>query len=129
MLSSVRNIKSKAIMSLLVQSGQRVGLFSALRYGHVRRQIERADSPIVVEVSSSITNGRDHGANKRRTNYRFAFGKESRDYIVQMMNQRRHAGEIIDDSSWLFRSADRWETNAAGLGAPRVVKPDEHCKP
>src|SRR5207302_9876945 len=55
MLTSVRNIKSKAIMSLLVQSGQRVGLFSALRYGHVRRQIERADSPIVVVVSTRIT--------------------------------------------------------------------------
>src|SRR5438445_5382037 len=68
MLTSVRNIKSKAIISLLVQSGQRVGLFSALRYGHVRQQIERADSPIVVEVSSSITNGRYHGANKSRKN-------------------------------------------------------------
>ena len=129
MLTSVRNIKSKAIMSLLVQSGQRVGLFSALRYGHVGRQIERADSPIVVEVSSSITNGRDQGANKRRTNYRFAFGKESRDYIVQMMNQRRHTGEIIDDSSWLFRSAYRWETNTAGVGAPRWFKPNERGEP
>jgi integrase len=129
MLSSVRNIKSKAIISLLVQSGQRVGLFSALRYGHIRKQVERADSPVVVEVSSSITNGRDQGSNKNRTNYRFAFGKESRDYIVQMMNQRRHAGEIIDDSSWLFRSAYRWETNAAGVGAPRWFKPDERGEP
>ena len=129
MLSSVRNIKSKAIISLLVQSGQRVGLFSALRYGHVRKQVERADSPVVVEVSSSITNGRDQGANKDRTNYRFAFGKESRDYIVQMMNQRRHAGEIIDDSSWLFRSAYRWETNAAGVGAPRWFKSNERGEP
>jgi len=66
MLSSVRNIKSKAIISLLVQSGQRVGLFSALRYGHVRKQIERADSPVVVEVSSSITNGRDQGATRTK---------------------------------------------------------------
>ncbi len=129
MLSSVRNIKSKAIISLLVQSGQRVGLFSALRYGHVRHQVERAVSPVVVEVSSSLTNGRDQGANKDRTNYRFAFGKESRDYIVQMMNQRRHAGEIIDDSSWLFRSAYQWETNAAGVGAPRWFEPNERGEP
>lgn len=125
MLCSVRNIKSKAIISLLVQSGQRVGLLSALCYGHVRRQIERADSPVVVEVSSSVTNERDQGANKDRTNYRFAFGQESRNYIVQMMNQRRHTGEVIDDSSWLFRSAYRWATNAAGVGAPRWFRPDE----
>ena len=129
MLSSARSIKSKAIISLLVQSGQRIGLFSALRYGHVRKQIERADSPVVVEVSPSITNGRDQGANKGRTSYRFAFGKESRDYIVQMMNQRRHAGEIIDDSSWLFRSAYRWEKNAAGVGVPRWFKPYERGEP
>src|SRR2546428_2457482 len=41
MLSSVRSIKTKAIISFLAQSGQRVGLLSALRYGHVRQQIER----------------------------------------------------------------------------------------
>jgi integrase len=129
MLSSVRSIKTKAIISFLAQSGQRVGLLSALRYGHVRQQIERAVSPIVVEVSSSITNERDHGANKNRTNYRFAFGKESRDYIVQMMNQRRHTREIIDDSSWLFRSAYGWETNAAGVGAPRWFRSNERGEP
>jgi len=129
MLSSVRNIKSKAMISLLVQSGQRVGLLSALRYGHVSKQIERAYSPVVVEVSSSIANGRDLGANKGRTSYRFAFGKESRDYIVQMLNQRRHAGEIINDSSWLFRSAYRWETNSAGVGVPRWFKPNERGEP
>jgi integrase len=129
MLTSVRNIKSKAIVSLLAQSGQRVGLLSALRYGHVRQQIERAVSPVVVEVSSSITNERDQGANKDRTNYRFAFGKESRDYIIQMMNQRRHAGETIDDSSWLFKSAYRWETNASGIGAPRWFEPNERGEP
>jgi integrase len=129
MLSCARNIKTKAILSILAQSGQRVGLLSALHYGDVREQIERAVSPVVVEVSSSISNERDQGANKDRTNYRFAFGKESRDYIVQMMNQRRHAGEIINDSSWLFRAAYRWETNAAGVGVPRWFEPHERGEP
>src|SRR5207245_10625651 len=50
MLSSVRNIKSKAIVSLLVQSGQRVGLFSALRYGHGSKQIETLEYSVVVEL-------------------------------------------------------------------------------
>ncbi len=129
MLTCVRNIKSKAMISLLAQSGQRVGLLSALCYGHVRQQIERAVLPVVVEVSSSITNERDQGANKDRTNYRFAFGKESRDYIVQMLNQRRHAGETIDDSSWLFKSAYGWETNASGIAAPRWFEPNERGEP
>src|SRR5207247_6885513 len=38
-LSSVRNIKSKATISLLVQSGQRVGVFTAFRYGNVRKHV------------------------------------------------------------------------------------------
>ncbi len=46
-------------------------------------------------------------ANKGKTNYQFAIGKQSADYLRQMIRHRRNFGEKIDDESWLFRSYDR----------------------
>src|SRR2546425_12672926 len=36
-----------------------------------------------------------------------AIGKQSAEYLRQMIKQRRHRGETIDDDSWLFRGYDR----------------------
>ena len=129
MISCASHIRSKAIISLLAQSGQRIGVLAALRYGAIRRQIEQAISPVIVEVSSGLQNGKDLSANKGKTNYRFAFGKESRNYIIQMINKRRQRGEPIDDDSWLFRCGLKSDQRPGGLFYPKRYEPSERGGP
>src|SRR2546428_3084261 len=129
MISCASHIRSKAIISLLAQSGQRIGVLAALRYGAIRGQIEQAISPVIVEVSSGLQNGKDLSANKGKTNYRFAFGKESRNYIIQMINKRRQRGEPIDDDSWLFRCGLKSDQGLGGLFYPKRYQPSERGGP
>ncbi len=94
--------RDKAIVSFVVQSGQRVGVITKLRYGDVRRQIEKSISPIVIDV--------DPNAAKNRVHHSFAIGKECIDFIKIMVKIREDEGETIDDRSFLFRSFSQgWE--------------------
>jgi integrase len=96
MLLGARSSRDKAIISFVVQSGQRVGLITKLLYGHVREQIEKSVSPVVIDVASNLS--------KCRIKYSFAIGKECIDFIRIMMDVRRGEGEPIDDQSILFRT-------------------------
>src|SRR5207249_302096 len=46
--------------------------------------------------------------------YQFAIGKQTVEYVKQMVNQRQQRGETIDDDSWLFRGQGRVVTRADG---------------
>src|SRR5439155_23755253 len=84
--------------------GQRVGVLPALKYGHVRLELEKYMNPLVVEVRGELIDERGINVNKSSTPYRFAIVKETADFIRQMIAERREAGEPIDDDSWLFRN-------------------------
>jgi integrase len=96
MLVGARTPRDKALISFVLQSAQRVGVITNVRYGDVRRQIEDSISPVVIDVKPSIS--------KYRVRHSFAIGQESIDFIKIMMRQREQAGEPIDDESFLFRS-------------------------
>ena len=113
MIGAAPHLRSKAVISFLAQSGQRTGLLTGLRYGAVRAQIEQGISPIVIEYTSGEAAG-DSGRNKTGVSYRFAIGKESRDYLMRYMNYRRHKGEQINDKSWLFMSITKVQKDSKG---------------
>jgi integrase len=96
MLVGARTPRDKALLSFLLQSGQRVGIITKMAYGHVRRQIEDSISPVVIDVRPTIS--------KFMVRHSFAIGQECIDFIKIMMNHREQAGEPIDDESFLFRS-------------------------
>jgi integrase len=96
MLLGARTPRDKAIVSFVAQSGQRVGVMTNLRYGDVRRQIEKAITPLVIDV--------DPNTSKNRVHHSFAIGKECVDLIKVMIKVREEDGEPIDDRSFLFRS-------------------------
>jgi integrase len=116
MLRGARSPRDKALVSFVVQSGQRVGVITQLRYGDVREQIEKSFSPAVIDVATHIS--------KNRVRHSFAIGRECVDLIRTMINIRRGAGEPINDSSYLFRSFSRgWDTSGkkfVSLGAARL---------
>jgi integrase len=96
MLVGAGTPRDKALISFVVQSAQRVGVVTRMRYGHVRRQIEDSISPVVIDVDPNIS--------KNRVRHSFAIGQECVDFIKIMMAKREQAGEAIDDESCLFRS-------------------------
>jgi integrase len=96
MLVGARSPRDKAIISFVVQSGQRVGVITTIQYGQVRRQIEDSISPVVIDVNPNLS--------KCNVRHSFAIGQECVDFIKIMMAKRESAGEIIDDESILFRS-------------------------
>jgi integrase len=110
LLVGARTPRDKAIISFLVQSGQRVGVITKLLYGAVREQIEKSICPVVIDVGANIS--------KNRVHHSFAIGKECVDFIRIMIDERRAKGEPIDDSSWLFRSFSLGWSKASGKWIP-----------
>ena len=109
MLMTAPSIRDKAIISFFAQTGQRVGVLCALRYGHVRSQLDDRTNPVIVEVKAELVNGKGMNVNKNKIPYNFAFGRECAEFLRLMIQKRRTIGERITDESWLFRSM--------GLGA------------
>jgi integrase len=125
MIGAAKYIRAKAIICFLAQSGQRVGVLAALRYGALRRQIEQGISPIVIDYNTWNEDDVDAGSNKGGVNYRFGIGSECRDYIAQMMNQRKHSGEAINDDSWLFKTTVNWQRDPNGRWISHWLKAGE----
>ncbi len=96
MLVGARTPRDKALISFVLQSAQRVGVITNVRYGDVRRQIEDSISPVVIDVKPSIA--------KFKIRHSFAIGQECVDFIKIMISNREKAGEPVDDESFLFRS-------------------------
>src|SRR5207245_588375 len=114
MIQSSPITKNQAIISVLAQSGQRTGTVAALRYGHVRPQIEKGVNPVIVEVNGVLLNEKGVNVNKGRVHYQFAIGKQTVEYVKRMIKQRQDRGETIDDDSWLFRGQGRVVTRLDG---------------
>ena len=96
MLVGARTPRNRALISFVLQSGQRVGVIRSIRYGEVRRQIENSAIPVVIDVDPNIS--------KFRIRHSFAIGQECVNLIKVMMKNREQWGEKIDDESILFRS-------------------------
>jgi hypothetical protein len=54
------------------------------------------------------------GAMQGGVSYRFAIGRQSRDYIVRYMNYRRHKGEQVNDKSPLIKSISTVQRDSEG---------------
>ena len=117
MISFAQSTRDKALISMLCH-GQRVGVLPALRYGMIREQLEKQVNPIVVDVKGDLIDEKGINVNKESVPYRFAFVKETADLLRQMIEERRDAGEPIDDESWLFRS---YATRVKGILVPQRV--------
>src|SRR5260370_12330333 len=56
MLVGARTPRDKAIISFVVQSGQRVGVVTRTRYGDIQMQIEHPLSPFPLDVDPTLSN-------------------------------------------------------------------------
>src|SRR5207245_11741644 len=96
MVDHAKNVRDQALVSFLAQSGQRTGIVSAMKYHHIRDDLERGVYPIIVNVNSELF-GRENGQNVNKTgmSYRFAIGRESARFLRMSLNRRRQKGQGI----------------------------------
>jgi len=104
MVNCVTSIRDKALIAFLAQSGQRVGVLTALRYSHVRLCLEKDEHPLIIEARAILRDERGVNVNKLGESYQFAVGDYTIRYLNIMIEERRKHGESLDDESWLFRS-------------------------
>ena len=95
------NIRDKALVCFLAQSGQRLGIITGLRLRHV--DLDQA-SPLVVDLPAVLKNKHGVNVNKAQIAYRFVIGEDTKNYLKLMVEERTQRGEPLSDDSWLFRS-------------------------
>ncbi len=90
-------------------------MLTGIRFGHIREQLEKNVNPIVVGVKGELVDEKGVNVNKASVPYRFAIGRETAELLRQMIQERRDAGESINDESWLFRSYSQKTVGKAGM--------------
>lgn len=101
LVDTADNIRDKALITFLAQSGQRVSVVVSLRI----RNIDLSQpSPIIVDVPAVLRNKHGVNVNKAQTPYQFALGEDSKVYLKLMIQERSERGELLTPESWLFRS-------------------------
>jgi integrase/recombinase XerD len=103
-IDAAPSIRDKALIAFLAQSGQRRVIVTALKYGHIRKDLGRERFPVIVGVPAKLLDVHGVNVNKIRRPYRFAIGYDACVYIREMIEERKRCGEEITDESWLFRS-------------------------
>ena len=101
LVDTAHNMRDKALITLLAQSGQRVSVVVSLRTRHID---VNQSSPIVVDVPAILRNKHGINVNKAQVPYQFALGEDSKIYLNLMIQERAERGEPLGSESWLFRS-------------------------
>jgi len=102
-LLEVGDLRERFIVACLALGGFREGTLAALRYCHVRTDIEKDITPVHIHVEAEITKGKYH-------DYNTFLGAEAAEYLRLYLEQRRRGSpcgkvppEELQDESPLIR--------------------------
>ena len=87
-LIDIADLRQKVIISMLALGGFRIGTLVKLQYRHVKRDLEKMNSPIHIHVEAEITKGKYH-------DYDTFLGQEAADYLRAYLEIRRQGTEKI----------------------------------
>jgi hypothetical protein len=103
------DLREKVIVSMLALGGFREGTLAALRYRHVKEDLERGIIPVHIHIEAEITKG-------KYNDYDTFIGKEAVDYLKAYLELRRRGSpdgkippETIHDESPLIRNKHKRE--------------------
>ena len=91
MVESRKSTRDKALIAFLAQTGQRVGVLTAMKTGLIRRF--ESDPHGIVEVPPNFKNPRGTNVNKYEVRYNFVIGEDTMRYIGDLTNWKE---------GWLF---------------------------
>ena len=100
-LLQASNLRTRAEISVLAQSGMRVGTLAGLTYGHVKEGLEKGEVPLRIHISSMEAKGRVRS-------FDTFIGSEAIDYLKLYLESRQRGtkkipGEKLTERSPLFR--------------------------
>jgi len=130
-MASVCDLKWRAIILCLFQSGLRNSALRALTYGMLKDQIESDVIPIKIHVTGELRKVLP-AACKEGVDYWTFFGPEASEALRQYINWRREKYGKIEDDELLFPSDSRRLDKRERLRKPmaqwHLTRIEEGCK-
>jgi site-specific recombinase XerD len=93
MIEKAQSPLEEALIAFSAQSGQRVGIITALRYGMVKEALD-STGPGRVHVPADLRDSKGKLVNKRRQTYDFFIGEDAKRLLINYLKRR---GELRDD--------------------------------
>ena len=97
----------RAVILFSTQSGQRVGILTALRCGIFESKIEKNEI-LPVHIQADLRNSAGDIVNKGRQEYTFFIGRDACSALSVYLKERRIRGEVIEEDSFLFVTGKRF---------------------
>ena len=99
MIQKRDNIRDQLVIALLAQTGQRIGVLTAMKKGMIKEKGPKAFPYGLVEVHDrDLVNPKGRNVNKSRVRYRFVIGREAMQLVKKMPDY---------EGGWLFDITER----------------------
>jgi integrase len=99
MIQKADNIPDQLVIALLAQSGQRVGVLTAMKKGMIKERGPKASPYGLVEVHGrDLVDPKGRNVNKSKVPYRFVIGREAMQLVKKMPDY---------EEGWLFEIGQR----------------------
>lgn len=95
MFDKMEDLRDRAFIAFLAQTGQRVGVLTAIKYD----EITPIGSHGVVDVPPTYRNQLDRNVNKQRVRYKFVVGEDTMGLLKKLKEKK--------DSPWIFDLSQR----------------------
>jgi len=103
MIASRRKLRDKLVITFLAQTGQRLGVITAMKYGMIRK----VDGRGLVEVPPTLLNPHGENVNKAEVRYKFVIGRNAMRLIEKVADKKgwvldlseRQIGRIVDQAA------------------------------
>lgn len=86
LVDTANNLRNKALITFLAQSGQRVSIVVSLKIRHIELS---QSSPIVIDIPAIIRNKQGFNVNKAQTAYKLAIGEDTKVYLKLSARAKR----------------------------------------
>ena len=116
MIDVTRNPLEKAVLMFCAQSGQRVGVVTAMTYGMLKEGLNGAETPIAIPINGELTNLKGKKVNKNRQDYVFFIGADTVNALKSYIDHMRVEGYVFKDNSPLFVTERKYYNKVAEQG-------------
>jgi integrase len=103
MVAARRKFRDKLVIAFLAQTGQRLGVMTAMKYPMIRK----IDGRGLVEVPPTLLNPHGENVNKAEVRYKFIIGRDAMRLIEKVSDKsgwmlelsERQIGRVVDESA------------------------------
>jgi integrase len=128
MVQSRNSKRDQLVIAFLAQSGQRIGVLSAMKRNMIREKRWKGDLYGLVEVGPNLENPKGQNVNKYQVHYQFVIGKDTMKLIHQVKSKGgwlinlslRQMNRVVDEAAEKVGAQQPIETKLNGRSLHRV---------